>query len=271
MNANRELERRLADFYATEAPQRASERVLDSVLAITGTTKQRRVVFRMPWRFPNMNSYAKVAVAAVAVVAIGAVGVAVLRPGNSPGVGGQAVTPSPEPSPSPKASATNRPTASPRPAPPLTESFTSTLNGLSMSYPEGWSTQAATAPWTGEALLFRVPPADYMYDPTRTDHLFLAVASQPIGDATSDEWVAEKVTLEGCTAGEPIAVDGATGLIGTDDCNVVAVTTDGRGYLIWLYTSDDEAWLSATYDRAWFREVLATAQLDPGSAVDAAP
>ena len=36
-----------------------------------------------------MNSYAKMAIAAVAVIAIGAVGLAVLRPGTSPGVGGQ--------------------------------------------------------------------------------------------------------------------------------------------------------------------------------------
>ena len=43
-----------------------------------------------------------------------------------------------------------------------------------MSYPEGWSTQAATAPWTGEALDFRAPSGDFMYDPTRNDHLFLA-------------------------------------------------------------------------------------------------
>ena len=89
MNANHELERRLADFYATEAPQRAPDRVLESVLATTDTTKQRRAVFRLPWRFPIMNSYAKMAIAAVAVIAIGAVGLAVLRPGTSPGVGGQ--------------------------------------------------------------------------------------------------------------------------------------------------------------------------------------
>jgi hypothetical protein len=140
-----------------------------------------------------------------------------------------------------------------------------------MSYPEGWTAQAATEPWTGEFLLFRVPPADVLYDPTLTDHLFLTIASQPIGDSTPEDWVAEKVTLEGCSVGEPIAVDGATGLIGADDCNVAAVTTDGRGYLIWLYTSGDEAWLSATYDRAWFEEVLASVQLQPEDAVDSAP
>jgi hypothetical protein len=270
MTAIRDLERRLADHYANEAPPRAPDRVLASVLATTGSTHQRRVVIRVPWRFPTMNTYAKAAIAAVAVIAIGAVGIAVLRPGGSPGVGGQPA-PSPQPSLSASPAAASPPTPSATPAPPLTQSFTSTLHGFSMSYPEGWTTQAASDLWTGEQLFFRVPPADYLYDPTLTDHLFVAIASQPIGDSTPEEWVAEKVTLEGCAAGDPIAVDGAAGLIGADDCNVVAVTADGRGYIIWLYTSGDEAWLSTTYDRAWFEDVLATVQLQPEDAVDVAP
>jgi hypothetical protein len=153
----------------------------------------------------------------------------------------------------------------------LTQTFTSTLHGISMSYPEGWATQAATVPWSGGIANFREPIADNLYDPTLTDHLFLTIASQPVGDSTPDEWVAEKMTLDECAVTEPIAVDGATGLIGADDCNVAAVTTDGRGYLIVLYTSSDEAWLSVTYDRAWFEEVLATVQLQPEDAVDVAP
>lgn len=64
---------------------------------------------------------------------------------------------------------------------------------------------------------------------------------------------------------------GATGLIGAADCNVAAVTTDGRGYVVGLYTSGDEAWLSVTYNRAWFEELLATLQLRPEDAVDSAP
>jgi hypothetical protein len=218
-----------------------------------------------------MNNFAKVATAAVAVIAIGAFAIAMLRPGTSPGNEGQAATPSPEPSPSPSPSATSRPTPSPRPAPPLTQNFTSTLNGISISYPVGWTAQAAAAPWTDEVLFFRVPQGDFLYDPARTDHLFLTIASQPIADSTPDEWAAEKVTLEGCTVSEPIAVDGATGLIGADDCNVAAVTADGRGYFISLYTSGDEPSLSATYDRAWFEDVLATVQLRPEDAVDLAP
>jgi hypothetical protein len=266
MTANHDLERRLADYYDSEAPLAAPDWVLRDALATIDVTPQRRVFIHVPWRkFPTMNTYARWAVAAVAVIAIAAVGIAVLRPGNSPGVGGQAVTPSPEPSPS----ATSRPTPSPRPVPPLTQSFTSTLHGISISYPEGWTAQAATEPWTGAQPNFGEPPADTLYDPVLTDHLFLSVASQPIGDSTPDEWVAQH--LYECAESEPIAVDGAAGLIGAGDCNVVAVTTDGRGYLIVLYTSGDEAWLSYTYNRAWFEQVLATVQLHPEDAVDTLP
>jgi hypothetical protein len=108
MNANHELERRLADFYETEAAQRAPDRVLQSVLATTNTTKQRRAVFRLPWRFPIMNSYARMAIAAVAVIAIGALGLTVFRGGTPPGPGVIA-TSSPDPSPSSLPSASRAP------------------------------------------------------------------------------------------------------------------------------------------------------------------
>ena len=145
MNANHELERRLADFYATEAPQRASERVLDSVLAITGTTKQRRAVFRMPWRFPIMNSYAKMAIAAVAVIAIGAVGLAVLRPGSSSSCW------------RPRRPEVSRPSPSPSPLLSLTQTFTSDINGISVSYPDRWITRAATEPGRVPSRRVRLP------------------------------------------------------------------------------------------------------------------
>jgi hypothetical protein len=186
--------------------------------------------------------------------------------GACAGLGSQP-TSSPEPTATPEA--TSHPTPSPTSAPPLTQTFTSTLHGFSMSYPEGWTAQAATEPWTGAQVNFGEPPADTLYDPTLTDHLFLSMASQPIGDSTPDDWVAEH--LFECTGSEPTAVDGATGLIGAGDCNTVAVTIDGRGYVISLYTSGDEAWLSSTYDRAWFEEVLATVQLHPEAAVDTLP
>ena len=72
--------------------------------------------------------------------------------------------------------------------------------------------------------VFGEPPADFLYDPTLNDHLFLAIASQPIGDSTPEDWVAaaDRRTMDARST-EPIAVDGATGLIGADDCNVAVV------------------------------------------------
>ena len=105
MNANLDLERRLAAYYAGEAPQRAPSRVLEGALADIDRTRQRRALPRVPWRFPPMNTYTKFAIAAVAVVAIGAVGLAVLRPGSTTGPG--VLTPS-----SPTAAAELSPPAS---------------------------------------------------------------------------------------------------------------------------------------------------------------
>jgi hypothetical protein len=105
-----------------------------------------------------------------------------------------------------------------------------------MSYPEGWDERAATGPWRGGIDNFGATTSDFLYDPTLTDHLFLTITSRPIGDTTPDEWVAEQLTLGECVATEPIAVDGATGLIGADDCNAAAVTTDGRGYRTGAHT-----------------------------------
>ena len=201
-----------------------------------------------------MNTNARVAVAALAVVAIGTVGC----------VGSQAETPS--------LSATGRPAPSSASAPLLTKSFTSTLHGISVSYPEGWTAQAATEPWTDSTfpLSFPVPQVDFLYDPTLTSDLFLAIASKPIGSSTSEAWVVKQMASdEGCgTATEPIVVDGAPGLIGADGCNVAAVTSAGRGYWIQLYTGGDAP---VTYDPPWFEEVLATVRLHPEEAVDSGP
>ena len=64
----------------------------------------------------------------------------------------------------------------------------------------------------------------------------------------------------------------ASGLIGSEGCDLAVVTTDGRGYWISLRASnDDDPSAVAPYDRAWFEEVLATVQLHPEDAVDVGP
>jgi len=98
MNANDNLERGIADVYHAEAPHRAPDWVLANALETIESTPQRRVLIRVPWRFPDMNNtFAKVAIAAVVVLAIGVVGLNLLRPSASSGVGAQ-----PPPAPQPQ-------------------------------------------------------------------------------------------------------------------------------------------------------------------------
>jgi META domain len=83
MTVNESLERRLADFYASEAPQRAPDRVLRSALDSIEHSQQRRVHIPAPWRFRRMTAPARLAVAILLIVA-GAIGLALA--GNRPPV-----------------------------------------------------------------------------------------------------------------------------------------------------------------------------------------
>jgi hypothetical protein len=252
---------RLIHAFLMEGQTELPDPVYDAVRDRIEETRQGAVIG--PWRTSDVNNFLKIGLAAAAVVVIAIIAINLL-PG-SPAPGGE---PSALPSVSPSASA---PTPSSNPAPPLTQSFTSTLHGISLSYPEGWTAQAATRPWTDSTfpLEFGAPHADFLYDPTLTSDLFLTIASQPIGDSTPEAWAAAQMASgEGCTATGPITVDGATGLIGDGECNVAVVTTAGRGYWIQLYASGDELFV---YDRAWFEEVLAMVQLHPKEAIDTPP
>jgi hypothetical protein len=265
MTASRDPDR-LIHAFMREGEDELQDQVYDAVRAEIEQKRQRVVIG--PWRLPDLNKIVAIGLGAAAVVVALFVGAQLLG-SPSGGLGGA-------PSQTPGASvaeptATSEPSPSPISAPPLTQSFTSTLHGYSVSYPEGWTAQAATEPWTESTfpLNFYLPHADLLYDPTRTDNLFLTIASQPIGDSTPEDWAAEQMaSIEGCTTTEPIAVDVATGLIGADDCTSAAVTTAGRGYWIQLHTSGDDELAIAPYDMAWFEEVLATLQLHPEDAVD---
>jgi hypothetical protein len=270
MNADADLERRLAGYYATEAPQRAPDQVLESVLDTTESTRQRRPLFGAPWRFPIMNAYAKVAVAAVLVVAVGVVGLAVLRPDTSSGVGGQP-TASPSLLPPPSASPSDSRAASPA----LTETFTSERFGFSISHPAGWVTRPATEPWTSGFPNFESTAGDVIYDPTRdAGHLWIMVASQPQAGKSGEQWVDEQLTgLSSagiCEAPrEAVVIDGAQG--GICSSAVTVVSAGDRGYIILLYVSGDDPADAGTYDQDWFEQLIATVQIRPEEAVDVAP
>lgn len=270
---------RIAERYLADGPTVLADRVLDAALEEVHLTRQRRVLWRARWRFPNMNTFSKVAVAAVAVIAVGYLGLTVLRPGG-PGAGGG---PSALPSATVAPTATLAPTPSPSPtpspaptAPPLTGQFTSDRHGFSIAYPEGWTTRPATAPWTAGYLDFGGEDGDLMYDPVLESNLFLAIASQPLDDQTPETWLTEMwqmvvddepASVACQTQARAITIGGAAGSI----CRNLALVTDGgRGYWILAYTSGDQLWLEDAYDDAWFASVLATMELHPEDASDEA-
>jgi hypothetical protein len=268
---------RIADAFLADGPDVLPDRVLESAFEEVHRTHQRRVLVRGPWRFPTMNTYAKLAVGAVAVVAIGLIGLNFLGPGQT-GVGGApSATPSASAEPSP--SATVVPTPTPTPgltAPPLTGGFTSEMHGISIAYPATWLTRPATEPWTSGFLDFGNEAGDALYEPSNPGNIWLTLASQPLGDRTPAEWEADvwqylidddPGAAECAAATEPITIDGAPGVIA---CNLVLVTDGGRGYSLLLYVSDDDPSDAEVYDEAWFASVLATVQLQPEAAVDAA-
>ncbi|MEA2576691.1 MAG: hypothetical protein QOD78_279 [Chloroflexota bacterium] len=271
MTANDSLERRITDHYAAEAPPRAPDWVLGSTLDAIDATPQRRVLIRVPRRFPNMNNFAKVAIAAVVVIAVGAVGLSVLRPPTSSGLGGQ-----PGASPSASASTPGTSPGDSRKSPPaLTGTYTSARYGFTIAYPAGWVTRPATDTWTTGVPDFGSTTGDVIYDPALQDHLWIMVASQPLADGkTATQWVAD--LLSGLGGGGlcdgtpvPVTIDGNDGR----QCGspAAAVAAGGRGYAIVLYVSLDDPSVAAAYDQAYFDEILATLKLQPQNAVDSVP
>ena len=265
MNANDNLERGIADVYHAEAPHRAPDWVLANALETIESTPQRRVLIRVPWRFPDMNNtFAKVAIAAVVVLAIGVVGLNLLRPSASSGVGAQpsaspSATTSPSPSPSPASSASQ-----------AMSTFTSTMHGLSIDYPAGWVKHPATESATELGLNFNSPDVDYLYDGQYQGDLFLAMASQPLAGKAPDAWVTDFLDSfdGGCTGPRvSIVVAGTNGILCAS--NLFATANGDRGYFVRAYTGSDlTPEEEKAHDETWFRSVLAKLQLHPESAVD---
>lgn len=260
MNAKPTITRRLADYYHREAPPRAPDWVLARAVETIETTPQRRVLLRVPWRFPTMNGFSRLAVAAVAAIAIGAVGVAVLRPGVGPA--GTGATPSPSPSPTTTAQPSSL-------ASRFTESYTSTLNGFSISYPKGWIVRAATEPWTTGVPAGNSMTADNLNP--GNNNLFVAVASQPLGGKSFDQWASELSTHTdwGDTCApttEPVTIDGAAGLLAIhcpdDGVQTAFVAVEDRGYMFAGY---------ALPDLTYFKTLLTTVRLQPEDAKASSP
>jgi len=259
MTSTDNLGRRMADHYQSEAPPRAPDWLLTRTLDTIDTTPQRRTVFGQPWRIGSRPSLAKLATGAVAVVTIAAVGATVLR---LPSVG-PAATSSPSTQPSPSSS-------TPATPPPLTERFDSALNGISIDYPAGWQTRPATEPWTDGVIGFDAPGVDIIFDPTRGEDLYFALASEPSGGKRDDVWQ-QGLTLPPCPGGHSGGVssfDGAQGWVvqcgGSFGTHSALLVTDTQGYAIVMHLGDEG--LMDTYTHRWFRSVLETLDLRAGEA-----
>jgi hypothetical protein len=268
MSTDRDFERAALAWLA-EGPERLPDRVLDAVADEIHLTPQRRAL-RTPWRDPRMNQLTRAVtvIAAAVVVVIG--GVVVLRPSSPSGQGSSGTTPAASGSGS--ASASTSPASSGLPA--LTETFTSTVGGFSISYPAGWKVVRATQTWpTGS---FTSNPDDHSVDAFSGPNLAIYAVSQKLATSTTPaKWLDEYLSdaaLEfsnrtdcAVVRTEPIVVDGATGVMNYS-CSVVLidsiVTSGGRAYVFSLQGD--------SVDKAWMLELLKTVQLHPESAIDTA-
>jgi len=133
MNAGRDVERLIADWFVEEAVLRAPDRVLDEAGRVVDRTKQRRP-WRLPWRNPTMTRFALIGAAVALVATVAVARVALAPPGPATDVGG------PSPSPSQPASA---PTPSGFLA-TLTDTFTSPLYRYSINVDPAWTTTSAS-------------------------------------------------------------------------------------------------------------------------------
>jgi hypothetical protein len=187
---------------------------------------------------------------------------------RAPTPAGRPEPPSPMGSPSPVT----------QPSPPLTERFDSRLHGLSIGYPSGWRTRAATEPWGHDKVAFGAPDVDVIYHPRLRDDLYFAVVSEPLDGQSWSDWCCFE-TLEASgicsdatgSGGGQYTLDGARGWIegcGNDVAseNVTLVATATRGYIIQLHVGNDR--LEETYDGDWFEAALETVDLRPADALE---
>ena len=155
--------------------------------------------------------------------------------------GGPAVGPAKSPS------ATGSPSPVTPPPAPFTERFDSPLHGLSIGYPSGWQTRAATEPWGHGELTFGAPDVDVIFDPTLREDLYLALVSEPLG-GRSEGWITDVYTDSslgicrdsGGGGGGDDTLDGNYGWFEVCDNDWVAIiATASRGYIIYLHVGDE--------------------------------
>ena len=266
MSEQRDLSRRLAEFYADEAPSRAPDWVLRDSLAAIETIEQPRLLVGARRRFHLMSTNLRVAAAVVAVVALGAVAWQLL-----PGRGGTGGDPTPTPSvaPTPTPTAAPTPTLAPTPTPartaaPFAGTHVSDLYGLSVSYPEGWTVESGTEPWSLHSLPgfgSSLSTADYIHSTANPEQLFIMLSSHVLDLSESGPAWADALNAApdpgACGTFDEITVADLEGRLYSCNEPLRAVFWSAdRGYLVTVYRSDDLPWAADAYGAAWFSEFL---------------
>jgi len=235
MTGRTDIERRLDRFLA-DGPETVADRAIQHALDEIDRTAQRRVLVA-PWRFPQMNIYARLG--AAAIVAVIAIGGALYLIGPRNGPGGQG------PSPIPSASPTSTPTASAAATPDTTSwtPFSSAVFGYDARYPAGWRLEPGTMParlgdLTGAK---RTVFDHFVMPPENTTELYGTSTLVPNG-MSEDAWIAayrDPVVAQFGAAcfpprdqWESVTVDGRAGGLYVG-CNYVESTTfvSGRAYI----------------------------------------
>jgi len=210
----------------------------DVVRSSIDNTRQRVVIG--PWRIEQVTKFATYGIAAAAVVLIAVVGIRLL-PSNDGALGpGATSTPTLTPAPTQEPTPPSEPTDAPASGLTLSEEYASALNGMTVSYPAGWTVRRpASAPWTEGWLTLDHTGADIIHAPGDSS-AFIALASQPLGDKTAEQWI-EDFAAMGPICGPPISypIAGVAGVITyCDDGPHAVVVRDGRAHVVWLYEAD---------------------------------
>jgi hypothetical protein len=251
-----------------------------AILTALPMTPQARRGLLAPWRFANMNMFARGA--SLLVVALVAVGGLALLSGSAGGGGG--ASPSPVPS---------APASEP-PLPTLDATFVSPSYGYQIKYPTGWTVTQGTGPWPPDTA--RYPGnsvSDAIVRPAGGDQVRLSGASIALPSGTTiDQFRAfaspfsAPFNSDPCTPVAPLptpvmideqATPGGShqpveAVVGVNGCGALAefggyiydveVIAGGRGYTFTIdghiTTSDALAW-------------LATLTLEPASAATGSP
>ena len=217
MTEHHDLDRQLNAFLL-DGPTSLPDSSFDAVRDRTEQTRQRVVLG--PWRVPTLNKLVPIGLGAAALVAVLFLGSRFIGSPSS-NVGG----------PASRAAGLGRALrgagiggagiggAVARISSAADPDLHLAVHGISCPTPRDGPLKRRPSPGraadvpASSPIRLRRPPVR----PDLTEHLFLIIGSQPIGDSTPEEWIAEQMASdEGCTATEPIAVDGATGLIGAD-------------------------------------------------------